>query len=316
MNKILITGGAGFVGANLLRRLLEDNHEIHLFLSKETNTWRIQDVLDRVRIYHCNLTDKEAVGDSIKKIKPAIIYHLATHGAYADQTAEEKIIQTNLMGFINLLNACKKYGFKKFVNTGSSSEYGFKKSAMKETDLLEAPYSCYAFSKASATLYAQYIAEKEKLPIVTLRLFCVYGDYEEPIRFLPRLITNCLKNIPTPLARQETARDFIYIKDVIEAYVRVTEVETEPGEIFNVGTGKQNTLKEVVDTVIALTGTKISLSWNSFPSRDWDSCAWQADISKIREKVGWYPKYTLQQGITKTIERIKKTHERQPYRGL
>ena len=305
MTRILITGGAGFLGANLTRKLLEENEDIHLILSPKTNTWRINSISNKLSIHTVDLTDKEKVETTIKSIKPEIIYHLATHGAYASQVSEERIIATNIIGLMNILNACKTVGFKKFINTGSSSEYGFKKEPMKERDILEAPYSCYAFTKASATLYAQYFAKKYDLPVITLRLFSVYGDYEEPKRFVPSLITNTLKNNPTPLASPDTARDFIYVEDVINAYLSVCKKSLEPGEIFNVGSGEQKTIKEVVETVMQITKRNIPLVWNSFSSRAWDTNTWQADISKIRDSVGWHPKHTLVEGIIKTISWIK-----------
>lgn len=311
MARILVTGGAGFVGANLVRRLLENGDIIHLFLSKETNPRRIQKIKEKVIIHDCNLIEREKMNDLIQQIKPEIIYHLATHGAYASQISEERIIATNLLGFMNLLNACKTVGFEKFINTGSSSEYGFKGTAMKESDMLEAPYSCYAFTKASATLYAQYLAKKENLPLVTLRLFSVYGDYEEPRRFIPSLIANTLQGHPTPLVSPETARDFIYVEDVINAYLLVSKKSKslEPGEIFNIGSGEQKTIKEVVETVMQVTQSKIPVVWNSFPSRPWDTNNWQADITKIKEKVGWHPQHSLTEGIKKTISWIKKNRE-------
>lgn len=309
MARILVTGGAGFVGANLVIKLLENGDSVHLFLSKETNPWRIQNIKERVVLHDCNLLEKEKVDVLIQQIKPEIIYHLATHGAYASQISEERIIATNLIGFMNLLNACKAVGFEKFINTGSSSEYGFKERAMKESDMLEAPYSCYAFTKASATLYAQYLAKKEKLPIVTLRLFSVYGDYEEPKRFIPSLILNTLQGRPTPLVSPNTTRDFIYVNDVINAYLLLSKTSFEPGEIFNIGSGEQKTIKEVVETVMQVTQSKIPVVWNSLPSRPWDTNNWQADITTIKEKVGWYPQHGLHDGITKTIEWIEKNRE-------
>lgn len=176
---------------------------------------------------------------------------------------------------------------------------------MSETALLEAPYSCYAFTKASATLYSQYLAKKENLPIVTLRLFSVYGNYEEPKRFIPTLITNTLQGRLTPLVSPDTARDFIYVDDVIDAYLLVSKMPIESGEIFNIGSGEQKTIKDVVETVMQVTQSKIPVKWNSFPSREWDTNNWQADISKIKEKIGWSPKQSLAEGITKTINWIK-----------
>jgi nucleoside-diphosphate-sugar epimerase len=301
---ILVTGASGFIGANLVRRLIKDGYDTHLILRNESKTWRLDDILEKVTVHRSDLTNYESVVDVVSKIKPKTIFHLAAYGAYSSQKEVDRIKAVILDGTINLLTACETIGFESFINTGSSSEYGFKQKPMKETDVLE-PNSHYAVFKAAATNFCQYEAISKKLPIITLRPFSVYGPYEEPTRLVPTLITKFLKNDCPPLVAPETARDYIYVDDVIDLYLLAAKNSQLGGEVLNMGTGEQITLKQIVDTAIELTGAKVEPQWGTMEQRIWDQNIWQADISKVKSMTGWQPKHDLTSGLSKTITWLK-----------
>lgn len=299
---ILVTGADGFIGTNLVRRLIKDGkNDIHIVLKDDLNKWRISDILDRVKVHYVDLTDNNSVVDMVQKVKPKIIFHLAAYGAYPFQKEINSIRAVILNGTMNLVLACQEVGFNVFINTGSSSEYGFKKEPMKETDILE-PNSHYAVFKSAATLFCQYEAISKKLPIITLRPFSVYGIYEEPTRLVPTLITRFFKNECPPLVDPNTARDYIYIDDVVDLYILTATRPELGGKIFNMGTGKQSTLKDIVDIAINLTGAKVEPQWGSMESRIWDQNIWLADMTKTQKAFNWQPKNDLRMGLTKTIE--------------
>jgi nucleoside-diphosphate-sugar epimerase len=296
---ILITGASGFIGSVLLRNLFKQNYEIHLILRDQSHTWRINDLLKKVMVHHSNLSNLEELKKIIKISKPDIIYHLATNGAYSYQKDANQIIETNILGTWNLIQACNEIDYKLFVNTGSSSEYGFKSFAMRETDILE-PASYYAVTKSAQTLLCSHIARQEKRPIVTIRPFSVYGPYEEPKRLFPTLMKSLLLGEEMNLVSPDTARDQIYVDDVVEAYLKIEEMTNNPGEYFNVGSGTQSTIREVVETAVEVTGKTTKFNWGNMESRTWDTNAWVADISKARRLLNWNPKNNLKEGIQKT----------------
>lgn len=175
---------------------------------------------------------------------------------------------------------------------------------MKETDLLE-PNSQYAVFKAAATYYCQYLAKSKKMPIITIRPFSVYGQYEESTRLIPTLINSLLNNTCPPLVSPDTARDYIFIDDMVDAYLAASQRPDLGGEIFNIGSGKQTTIKEIVDLSTCLTGANVKPKWGTMEQRIWDQNIWQADISKARSMLNWSPKNNLEEGLTKTISWLK-----------
>jgi nucleoside-diphosphate-sugar epimerase len=303
--KVLVTGAAGFVGANLARRLSAEGAEVHAIVRESRDLWRLKGIKGRVSIHAVDLLDEEALQKLCREISPTVIYHLATHGAYSSQTDASKILLTNIIGTWNLLKALERVNYKLFLNTGSSSEYGFKQAMMREDDRLE-PNSYYAVSKASAGLLCQYISRACKKPVVTFRLFSAYGPYEEPSRLIPTIIRRCVQAQALQMASPDTVRDFVYVGDIVDACLDLDHLQHCAGEIINIASGRQCSLKEITDIVIELTGSKVDVLWNAMPDRIWDSSVWVGDAMLAQELLGWRAKTTLREGLIQTIEWNKK----------
>lgn len=305
MKRVLISGGAGFVGANLARRLLRDRHDVHLLIRNAQDEWRIEAIRADVSLHVADLQDRDAVARAAAQARPEWVFHLATHGAYSWQTDLSRIMTTNVVGTANLLEACLRTGFDAFVNTGSSSEYGLKDFPATEDEQVE-PNSYYAVSKASATLLCRYAAHSNNLPVPTLRLYSVYGPYEEPNRLIPALIVHGLRGALPPLTDPNTARDFVYVDDVVDAYLlAATRHGADPGAIYNVGSGTQTSLRGVVELARAALGIAGEPLWGSMPDRVWDTSSWVADTRKIGAELGWQPTHTIDTGFRRTVEWLR-----------
>ena len=296
---ILITGAAGFVGANLARYLVSKGIKINIIIKKNSNLWRIKDIIKKMNVHYSDLSDKKKVRIIVKKIKPKTIFHLATHGAYSDQNNIKKMKESIFESTFNLVNECKKYRFSMFINTGSSSEYGFKNRKMKEKDVL-IPNSYYSVFKSSSTLYCQYESINSNIPIVTIRPFHVYGPFERQSRLIPVLIKKMLANKKIKLVSPKISRDLIYIDDLIDFYLKIANKKFI-GEIFNLGNGKKYTIKEIYNLLKKITKYKKSNLWNTMKNRSWDQPIWYSDMSYVKKKIKWRPKISLFNGLSKTV---------------
>jgi len=301
----LVTGAAGFVGAHVTRRLVKMGLQVHAIVSPQGELWRIEDLLPSLVMHRGDITDEAFVQQVIGEVKPDIIYHLAAHGAYPAHHDPKQMMMTNVLGTCNLLEALDKIPYKLFVNTGSSSEYGFKQSPMHEKDLPE-PNSHYAVAKTAQTMLCQYIAQSKKKLIVTFRLFSVFGPYEEPTRLVPTIIRRTLQGEALKMVSPQTARDFIFVEDVVDAYLKVERLQESGAGIYNIGTGHQTSLKEMTDIVLRLTKSQSQVHWNAMQARIWDTSIWVGDVRKAKELLGWQAKTSLEQGLVQTMEWYKK----------
>lgn len=301
MKKVLVTGAAGFIGACLVEDLVKENYDVSIIIRKTSNTWRLNKIIDKVRIYYCDITNKSELEEVARISKPEYIFHLATYGAYYFQNNDDLIIKTNIMGTKNMVEAFSKVNYKAFVNVGSSSEYGVKKENMKESFFLE-PINIYGVSKAAATLYCNMVYKAQNKPIGTVRFFSVYGNYEDKTRLIPSVILACLKDKNPKLANGEAVRDFIYIKDVIEFLKLVVFTEKISGKIYNLGSGVQHSVREMTETIIKESGKKVKPMWGELEGRKSDTLKWQADMSLVKKELNWMPKYNLNQGVKESIK--------------
>jgi len=296
---VLVTGGSGFIGANLTRSLINQSAKVNLFLRPKAKIWRLKEILGKIKIHNVDITNQQSVNRAVKKIKPEVIFHLAVYGAYPKQSDFSATIKTNILGTTNLLESIKN-SQTIMVNTGTSSEYGYKNKPMKETDSLE-PTFFYAASKATTSYLCRVFSKQFNQPIITLRPFSIYGDWEEPDRFIPTIINNCLKNQPIKLVAGKQVRDWLYVEDMVGAYLMAGQRTDLRGEIFNIGSGKQVLVSEVARKIIQLINNQVPVKLGAYQPRQWEADNWEADITKAKKILGWEPKYNLEQGLKKTI---------------
>ena len=300
--KVLVTGGSGFVGANLVRYLLAGNYEVHLLVRPNHQGWRLREIEDQITLHKVDLSRDDRLQEILLEIRPHWVFHLAAYGAYSWQEDSQQIHETNLQGTIRLLEACVKTGFEAFIHTGSSSEYGYVDHAPKETEA-PVPNSHYAFTKAAATLYCQFTANREDAPILSLRLYSAYGPFEDPRRLVPALISNGLQGKLPPLVAPETARDYVFVTDIVEAFILAAQQAKKfPGEIYNLGSGVQTPLRRIVDTICRILPIEDKPVWGTMPARRWDTDVWIAAPEKAADDLGWIARTDLESGLRSTID--------------
>jgi UDP-glucose 4-epimerase len=298
--RVLVTGASGFVGANLARRLVLDGHQTHLILRPEHHGWRLKELAGQFQTHVADLEDRQAVAQCVRDARPDWVFHLAAYGAYSSQKGIERMIATNLAGTAALLDSCAQQGIEAFVHTGSSSEYGYKDHAAREDEIIH-PNSRYAITKAAATHYCSLMAAQQGVKAITVRLYSIYGPYEEPARLIPALVVHGLRNALPPLVSLETARDFVYIDDAVEAMLRVAE-SGRAGAIYNVCSGIQTRLATVVETARHLMNIAAEPVWANMPARSWDTDVWFGSPDLMANEAGWRAQVSFSEGLRRTVD--------------
>ncbi|MCC7527427.1 MAG: NAD-dependent epimerase/dehydratase family protein [Candidatus Melainabacteria bacterium] len=304
---VLVTGATGFIGANVARRLVSDGHYVHLLVRKKTNQlpWRITEINDRVKLDFYTPSEPDSIDRIFAEVKPKWVFHLAAHGAYSWQKDKVQILESNYILTSRLLEAAVEHGSESLINTGTSSEYGQKDHAPKEDEPLN-PVSYYAATKAGATHLCRYIAGAHNINMPTLRLYSCFGPYEQPNRLITNLVACGLEGRWPALVNQDCAHDFVYVEDVVDAYIlaakRQLSQNCDPGAIYNVGTGVQTTLKEVVRIAAPLMNIEAKPTFGSMPNRSWDAEVWVCDHARITRELGWRPQHNFETGLKKMVD--------------
>ena len=314
--KALVTGAGGFVGANLVRALLADGHDVVAWVRPGGDDWRLEDLAADLEVVPIDLLDADAIATGVARARPDWVFHLAAHGAYSWQSDGERIMQTNLVATVRLLAACREHGFAAFVHAGSSSEYGGKDHAPNEREWVE-PNSAYATMKAAATLHCRSVAQRDALHVVTLRLYSVFGPWEEPGRLMPTLVARGFAGELPPLVSPDTPRDFVSARDVVGAFLAAARRDDVPrGAVFNIGSGRQTALRDVVEVARATLGIATEPSWGTAEARAWDTAVWVSDPSSAREQLGWVARDDLATGFSLLADWLRDHPELWPRYGI
>jgi nucleoside-diphosphate-sugar epimerase len=301
-SRVLITGAAGFVGANLIMSLLEEGVEVQALVRKATDLYRIQGVKNEIQLIDGNLADSEVIHRIFREARPQAVIHCAFPIGYpADVPGREAMLHTGLLGTYHLLLAARDSGVDKFISIGSSTEYGNRAEPCREEDMLD-PLTIRGVAKAASTQLCRQFALEYGFPVSILRLYSVFGPWEKTSRLIPTACFSAISGKPMNLTPPGYSHDFVYIVDVIRACRQVLNLDLAPGEIINIGSGRSHTNEQVVEMVERLSGTMIQKIVGAYPLKILDHPNWVADITRAGERLGWQPSYTLEQGLRETFE--------------
>jgi nucleoside-diphosphate-sugar epimerase len=306
--RVFVTGAAGFIGSHLVRRLVNVGAEVHIYLKNNSSIFRINDVIKRLYLWHGDMTDYKSVCLSFREIRPDIVFHLAVfRNVERDSELIEPMFEINLRGTANLLMAIEeeKINLECFVNTGTCEEYGDGPVPFEEAQR-ESPVSPYSASKVAATYLCQMFFKTKGLPVVTLRPFLTYGSYQSPDMFVPSVICSCIRGENFSMTQGDQTREFNYIDDIIDAYILVPGRKNVIGEIINIGNGVEYRVKEIGEKIIRMMGSKNQLFVGSLPKRPGEARNFFCSNEKAKRLLGWNPKTSLDEGLTKTIEWYRK----------
>lgn len=302
LGPLVVTGAAGFVGANLVRAFHEKGYRVIGIDGPTSRHWRLRG-LSSVPLARVDLTSKDEVAKFIHDTRPSVVINCAAYGGYSMQTAIDRTYRVNFEGVRNLLESvCGLAQLQAFIQAGTSSEYGFECAAPREGSST-IPDSHYAVSKVAATALVQYYARKHGVPACCLRLYSVYGPYEEFSRLIPRLLLAAKAGRLPPLVNPKVSRDFVYVDDVVRAFETVVRKRSRlgKGEIYNIGTGTATTLQKLVATSRRIFRVEESPKWGSMENRHWDHPRWYSNPAKARKELGWRATTGLEAGLRATM---------------
>ncbi len=298
---ILVLGASGFIGANLFRQTLAVREDVYGTVFRGP-AWRLEETPAR-HLHYLNLLDPAGIESLLSKIQPQVIFNCTAYGAYSFETDQERIYRTDFLALVDLLELLADRDITAFVHAGSSSEYGLNASAPDE-ESHPRPNSHYSVAKSAASKLLQYYGKLRGLPCANLRLYSVYGPYEDSSRLVPALMVQGLNGALPPLVSPDTARDFVHVNDACEAFVLAASAMKPDcfGDSFNIGTGRKTTIREIAELTRALFSIDAQPSFGSMNSRAWDLDEWYANPARAFQRLGWRASTTLEEGLRDTAQ--------------
>lgn len=299
---IVVTGGTGFIGSHLIKRLINEGAVVHVLVRVTSNSERLTEVSESISTYIVDLTNREEVFATMQTLKPDGIFHLAAvNQSYGVVPSADDLVEGNTLATVNLIDAVDQIPYSFFVHTGSFGEVGSKDEPIREDHICE-PTELYSISKLSGTLYGQALAKRKNKPIVAIRVFTPYGPFMQKGKIVTQLIEGALAKKEIKLSSKTVTRDFIYIDDLIDLLICASEHAGDfSGEIFNGGAGIATELGSLVTMIETCANSHIPALWSN-DLASYDHAKWQADMTKVREKLHWKPQVSLEQGIQKSVD--------------
>ncbi|RPI80617.1 MAG: SDR family oxidoreductase [Chloroflexi bacterium] len=304
-DRYLITGGAGFIGSHIVRRLVGDGALVRVVDNLSTGqSVRLDDVRDSVEFVEGDLAD-ERVSDKAVRDVDYVLHQAAVPSVQRSVCDPIGTNRSNITATLNVLESCRKAGVRRLVYAASSSAYGDTEILPKAEGMLSNPLSPYALQKFVGERYCKLFYDLYGLETVSLRYFNVFGPDQDPhsdySAVIPKFITKILAKKPlTVYGDGEQSRDFTYVENVVQANFLALRAIGAPGNVCNVGCGEKVTLNELIRLLEAIVGTKAEVNYTTPKVGDVRHSL--ADLSLARRILGYEPKVMVQEGLKRTVK--------------
>jgi UDP-glucose 4-epimerase len=299
---VLVTGATGFIGSHLVKRLVTEGAQVSALIMPECSLGPIAAFSDHINIIQADIANFDSLQTALVLEKPDIVFHLAACvDVRRDWDCVPLMIKNNLVGTSNLLHVLKDRQIDLIINIGSSEEYGFASTPQSEANR-ELPVSPYSFSKVASVYLCQMAARAFNFPVVTARLFPVYGPGQNTGMFIPSAIIKLLSRQEFRMSPGEQIREFNYVEDVVEALIQLSSCGDDiVGSVINVGNGIPYRIIEVIDTIRALIGDSARIQAGALSYRVGEVMESYCDNSLLKQLTGWSPQFSLEKGLEVTV---------------
>lgn len=297
--KVLITGGTGFIGRNVVAELIKRGYEVHSLVFPPFAPEQKGLVQ-----YEMNLMDSNAVDKFLSEHHFENLIHLAWYVGKGCHIADQNIDWT--ISTLNLLTSFQKYGGKTFVGAGTISEYEYKFGYLLEDETPTSPETLYGESKNSVYKIAKTFCKQHDMKFKWPRIFNLYGPNEKPQRLMPSVINSCLKGEDVKVSDCLKFQDYLHVEDTARGIVEVFESDIQGA--VNICSGKPVQLRYIVNKIAELTNFKGNILWGAIPAAFGDEVV-VGNNDKLKS-IGWSPKYTLDEGLQHTINWWKENNNK------
>ncbi|MBT9173990.1 MAG: GDP-6-deoxy-D-mannose reductase [Syntrophomonadaceae bacterium] len=296
--RCLVTGGTGHLGSYLVHLLLEQGCRVAVLLRPTSNTWRINEVLDRVRLITGDMTSVAEAASDVQSFAPEVVFHLGWHGVGSSHRNSPAQIQ-NLEGSLKLLQLVAQTGCRHWIYLGSQAEYGLCDGILSE-DLPPRPLTLYGVTKLSVGLVSEKLCESYSMGFTWFRLLATYGPKDDPRHLIPFVILSLLRREKPAMTSGEQRWDYLYVEDVAAAIWQAV-ISPKANGVFNLGSGEVTTVASIAERIRDIIDPGLPLGLGEIPYRHDQVMYLQADISRLRQATGWSPQVSLEQGLERTV---------------
>ena len=306
---VFVTGGAGFIGSTLVRELLKEKANVLVydnFLIGDNSN--LDEVKSQIKVIRGDILDSN-LKETFVKNEVDYVFNLAAE-PYIPHCYDRptRFFEINANGALNVLLASKAANVKRIIQYSSSEVYGSAKQVPMDENHVTLPLSTYAVSKLAADRLCFTLYHEQKIPVVILRQFNVYGPRETQPYIIPEIITQLNKSNRLHLGNITARRDFTYVQDAARGAIELMKLKEAEGQVFNMGTGIDHSIEEIAKCIGGIMGhDKIEITVDKNRLRPLDVQLLQCNNSKMRQLTGWEPKVSFMEGLKLTVDHFRES---------
>ena len=303
---VLVIGGTGFIGSHLTRRLVKMGANVSVTTKYKSiiDNLRLVDVWNKLNVIEMDIRDNDSVSQ-LRELKPEIVFHLAAYNHVGHSFVHiSECFDVNARGTANVMEACK--GCSKFIYTSTSEIYGYQENVPFKEDFNPRPISPYSIGKYSGELYARMKYHQNKYPVIVLRPFNTFGPYQSEKAVIPEMIIDCLLGREIKSTEGKQTREFNFVENIVEGFILAANNDNAIGEIINIGSGEDISIKNLILNIHMITNSRSKLSIGALKYRPTEIWKMYCDNSKAKQILKWKPNVSFEDGLKKTVNWYKR----------